>query len=72
MEFRNGDRYDGDRYEGDWKDDKPHGRGVWELTNGDKCDGEWREGKLSGTGNAIKNGQSKKCYAEGNTIKFTD
>ena len=40
--------------------------------DGGKCEGDWREGGLVGAGEGWKNGQSKKCYMEGGTIKFTD
>jgi len=62
----------GDRYEGDWKDGKRTGRGVYEFANGDKCEGDWREDRLLGTGEGWQNGQLKKCYLDGDTIKFTD
>ena len=62
----------GDRHEGEYRDGKQHGHGVAVWANGDKCEGDWREGRLVGTGNGIRNGQSKKCYEDGGTIKFTD
>lgn len=62
----------GSRHEGDWKDGKPHGRGVYVFANGDKCDGDWREGRLLGTGKGWSEGRSRKCYMDGNTIKFKD
>ncbi len=62
----------GGRYEGEWKDGKQHGRGVAVFANGDKCEGDWRGNKLLGTGEAWQNGQFKKCYMDGNTIKSSD
>ena len=63
---------DGRRYEGDYKDGKEHGRGVFVFANSDKCEGDWREGRLLGMGKGRENGQSKKCYEDDGTIKFTD
>ncbi len=62
----------GDRYEGEYRGGKAHGRGAITFVNGDECEGEWRAGRLLGMGNAIKNGQSMKCYLDGYTIKYTD
>ena len=62
----------GDRYEGEWKDGKQHGRGVAVWASGDKCEGDWREGRLLGMGKGRENGQSKRCYTDGDTITFVD
>ena len=62
----------GNRYEGDYWDDKQHGRGAITFANGDECEGDWREGRLLGTGKGRENGQSVKCYLDGNTIQFSD
>ena len=62
----------GSKYEGDFRNGKEHGRGVYVTANGDECEGDWREGRLLGTGEAVQNGQLKKCYLDGNTIQYTD
>ncbi len=60
------------KYEGEMKDGKEHGRGARTSANGDKCEGDWRENRLFGTGKGRENGQFKKCYMDGNTIKYID
>ena len=47
-------------------------RGVFVFPNGDKCEGDWREGRLLGTGEGWSDGAFRKCYLDGNKIKFTD
>ncbi len=62
----------GNRYEGGFRDNKYNGRGVFVFPNGDNCEGDWREDRLLGTGEGWVNGEIKKCYMDGNTIKYTD
>ena len=40
----------GNKYDGDWKDDKKHGKGVYNFNNGDEYDGDWKDGKVHGKG----------------------
>ena len=60
----------GNRYEGEFRNNMQSGRGVAMFANGNECAGEFRDGGLLGTGNGRKNGQFKKCYLDGNTIKY--
>lgn len=62
----------GNRYEGDYRDGKKHGRGKYTFAHGDNCEGDWREDRLLGTGDGYSNGQFKKCYLDGDTIKYAD
>ena len=40
----------GDKYDGQWKNDNPHGHGVYTWSNGKKYDGEWKDGIRHGHG----------------------
>jgi len=62
----------GNSYEGDFADGTLHGFGVFRFANGDQCAGEWREGKLLGTGDAVQQGERRKCYLDGSTIRYSD
>ncbi len=41
---------DGNVYEGNFKDDKPHGKGIMIYTDGRVYEGDWVEGKRHGKG----------------------
>src|SRR5712664_2652959 len=38
------------RYEGEYRDGKPHGRGVYAYASGNRYEGDYRDGKLHGRG----------------------
>ncbi len=38
------------KYVGEWKDDMPHGHGVYTKLDGSKYKGEWKEGQWHGQG----------------------
>ncbi|AVK77161.1 Morn repeat incomplete domain containing protein [Pandoravirus macleodensis] len=39
-------------HKGEWKDDKPHGRGVY-LSDGWRCEGVWQHGRMHGFGISV-------------------
>jgi hypothetical protein len=43
------ERYsNGNKYEGDFKNSKPHGKGVYTWINGENYEGEWKVGLKEG------------------------
>jgi hypothetical protein len=38
------------RYVGEWKDDMPHGQGIYIGFDGSRYEGEWKEGQWHGQG----------------------
>ncbi|AVK76084.1 F-box domain containing protein [Pandoravirus neocaledonia] len=49
---RDGVGLEGSIHKGEWKDDKPHGRGVY-ISDGWRCEGVWQRGHMHGFGTSV-------------------